>query len=261
LGQPSILMPRGGFSRGGVRIPFGDSSAENIVSSIRQSNYSNYRPHRSISSAANLRQALDTTRRTRSITRYPRFNKPTSSLRSMTSVPLGSPSITRKIYQMPTKSIVGPSPFNVVEKRLISMARTGVKAVSAGSRVLASGARVVGGMAARTLVAMGPIGVAVALVAAAALAIGAVAYYFIKRNRSTIPQVVDEAINEALPVEAPVIETPDVNDVPTDSNPPSIPEEASWEGNVPWMRRPGKDLSLEDVFKLHPVLTEMAGRA
>jgi len=104
--------------------------------------------------------------------------------------------------------------------------------------------RIASSRSAAVLARLGPLGVALGVALVAATAIGAVVA-FIKQPDSTIPEAVDEAVDEVLP---------DVNTPPKESEP--VVDSDPWAGNVPWQRRPGRDLSLKQLFQINPGLAK-----
>lgn len=105
--------------------------------------------------------------------------------------------------------------------------------------------------AARVLVALGPVGIAIAIAVAAAVAIGVVVYYYVNnKDKHTIPEAVEQAIDDSLPT-----------DPPSESPDKDVPEKVlddPWLGHIPWSRRPGRELVLSEVLSLHPTLRSLA---
>jgi hypothetical protein len=270
LSQADLTSPIRSISRYGYRPP-GQGDPNRIVSSIRQANYRS--PSRYLGSTADdMRRIMESTRRTRSVTRRqltnfdPRRQLPShgsSDLsivrreyrwpKTMSPSPYNSPGARQRfdaIYSAAKKRVVpslskvgnrfsmAPSAFNNVATRLGSVARTGYGVTSR--------------LAARVALALGPIGIAIALAAAAAVAIGAVIYYNgLKPNKSNKPVIdtIDDVLDDALPIDQP------------DKIEPTVPSEVVedlWAGNVPWKRRPGKDLTFSQILDRSPVLRAFA---
>lgn len=236
LGQPGIMAPRGAI---GPRI--GDSYSSRIIHGVVKGGKPLAPP-----STPGTKAIFDAWRSLRTPLRNPMLpSRSTSSARSLRSVPLSSPRIDIDRVRGLTPTLrprrldfVGPSTFDVVKSRVAALARSGARtATSAGARALA---------------ALGPIGIAIGVALVAAAAIGAVAYYYINnRGNRDIPTVVEETLDQTLP------STPD---------PPSVkqpdPETLDlWSGNVPWVRRPGVDLSLPQILEINPIFSHLSRSA
>jgi hypothetical protein len=213
--QPGITAPRGVFR--GVRL--GDVHPERIVPSIRQARVVG-------PNLSDLRSVLSPP--------VSNVSSPVSSIGSFKTVPLNSPA----------SSVVSRgSVYEGVASRLAQGGRNLVPRLARGAAVIGRG-----------LMALGPIGVAIGVALAAAAAIGGLAYLIYKHQRGNSAEKIDKNINDALDEDI-VIDEPRVPVAPPKKKPIEEPTGlADWSGNVPWVRRPGKDLDLDAIFRKIPLL-------
>jgi hypothetical protein len=158
------------------------------------------------------------------------FVSPASSPGSFLSVPLNSP-VSSISSQLSSESL-----YTSVSSRLASLAsRVGS---AASSSIAAAG---------RGLASMGPLGVAIGVAAVVAAAIGGLGYYLYQRSQMNLSKMVDAVVDKVLPPEGRPLP-------PTDEH-EDLPPFDPWLANVPWQRRPGRDLTLAEIFQRAPVLS------
>jgi len=239
--QPGLAAPRGIFSRpGGGRIPFGDTHLERIIPNIRHARVPG-------PTLAGIHAPYS-----------PRFpSTPINQVPSApptgpwTNIPLGRSGIDHIEGPMPRpqypSSIGTSSMYDAVKTRLSSIARGSTRIIGGIGRAAAAG-----------LTALGPLGVAIAVGLVVAAAVGALGYFFYKRSQANLPKVVEETVDAVLP--DPAQEVPSPAPIVVVPEQPPDKEFTGWEGNVPWMRRPGRNLKLSEVFGLNDALRVFAPR-
>lgn len=248
--QVGLGGPRGGFSHNGRVFRGGDSYLERIVSSIRQARV------RSGFVSGPSRQAIS------SVTDY--LRSPASSLRSpvsnfaspFPSAPqsgLSSPtywlSPSAEIGRMPVGRPIGWQPAYSFQKPSLFSRLSG--AFRGFGRIVGSiGARIASGVA-----SLGPLGLAVAAAAIVAIAIGATIYYVVKSNK-TVVDAVDDEVNFVDPDYDPNVRL-GVHPIPGHKEKKTEVKEDPWLGHVPWQRRPGRNLTLTEIWRANNVLQSL----
>lgn len=239
--QFGLGAPRGGFSRSGRTLRWGDSYLERIVSSIRQARFRG--PTVSGLSRGSISSVVSYLKSPASNVASPFVSSPGSTLSSGLSTPINWLSPSAEIGRNPVGRPIGWRPAYANQVPLFTRLSG---AFSGFGRVAGSlGARIAAGVA-----SLGPLGLAVAAAAVVAVAIGATIYFVRKGQDSTIVDQVDKTIDfvdpDYDPDEKLSIDPINIH--------PIVEDVDSWIGNVPWQRRPGRDKTLREVWQASKVL-------